>query len=77
MILENADYFVHPFVFPKELAGKVDGMLLPNDDGTYTMLLPAERNRMENLDGYIHEIMHMENDDLYGEKDIREVEKGL
>lgn len=70
-ILENCDYFVRLVKLP----GSVGGVLTPNSDGTYSMYLNSEHTGDMLLEDYLHELEHIENDDLYGDKDIREIEK--
>lgn len=70
-ILENCDYFVRLVNLP----GSVGGVLTPNNDGTYSMYLNASHSGDMLLEDYLHELEHIENDDLYGDKDIREIEK--
>lgn len=45
MMLENADYFVHLVDFPVCSSG---GIVLLNDDGTYTVLLNSRLSREKN-----------------------------
>lgn len=68
--IEGRDYFivVIPFHTPIPAAIRL------NSDGTYTMYLNSEFDFEHWLDGYEHEMWHMIRDDLYGEKDIRDIE---
>ena len=47
---------------------------MPNDDGTFSVYLRADRDRLGNLDAWCHELMHIEAGELEGDKDVREVE---
>ena len=73
MLIEGADYFVRLVPFPAD--AKIHGMVLLNDDGTFSVYLdsksPSERRKRTMR----HEYCHMANDDLYGDKDIRQIEK--
>ena len=71
MMLENADYFVHLVDFPVCSAG---GIVLLNDDGTYTVLLNSRLSREKNADSLKHEITHIEKDDLYRDDPISQIE---
>lgn len=73
MPIENADFFLH-FI---KLPSTVGGILTPNDDGTFSMYINQDHDREKQIDDYIHEFEHIINDDLYGDKDIRVIEKML
>lgn len=68
--LEGRDYFVvvMPFHVPIPAAIRL------NSDGTYTLYLNSEYDFAHWLDGYEHEMWHMIRDDLYGEKQIEDIE---
>ena len=70
MPIENADYFIRVMPFPVA----VPAFVRLNDDGTYCIYLNA--NVPEKwLDGYIHELWHIVDDDLFSEKTAVELEK--
>lgn len=68
--IEGADYFVRvmPFGVP------VPAFIRLNRDGTYSLYLNSEYDFGHWLDSYEHELWHMIRDDMYGEKDIRDIE---
>lgn len=70
-ILEGADYFIRVVDLPP----RVGGLVSPNPDGTYNLYLDEKQSRLEQIDAYIHEYLHMENDDFYNGKPISEIEK--
>ena len=70
-IIEDADYFVRLIKLP----GAVGGILTMNDDATFSMYLNEDHDPETRLDDYLHEFEHILNDDLYGDKDIREIER--
>ena len=70
MVIEGADFFVRVVDLPHQ----VKGVCSPNEDGTYNMYLNARYSRESLLDTYFHEEGHMENDDFWNERDIRDVE---
>lgn len=72
-ILEDADYFVRVVEFPVP----VGEMVTLNEDGTYNMYLNSAYMGEERLDHYIHGYEHILNDDMYGDRDILEIEKDL
>ena len=72
MLIENADYFVRLI----DLPGSVGGACNPNEDGTFNIYLNSnfstDRDRM--VADFLHEWEHLENDDLFGDKEIAAVE---
>jgi len=72
-IIEGADYFVRIVTFPTPAGG----MLALNEDGTYSMYLNDAYMAENRLEHYMHEYDHIANDDMYGDRDIMEIEKGL
>lgn len=72
--IEGADYTVRVMPF----GVSIPACLRLNPDGlTYTLYINSEYNSEVQLDSYEHELWHMIHDDLYGEKDIRDIEEGL
>lgn len=70
MPIEDCDYFIRIVRFPVP----VPGFVTINSDGTYSMYLNAELFFEQRLDAYEHELWHIISDDLYGDKDIRNIE---
>jgi len=70
MIIEDADYFVRVVDLPPRCGGLVS----PNPDGTYNVYLNARHDRISQIDDYIHEFEHMDNDDFHNGKPIDEIE---
>lgn len=68
--LENADYFVRIVDLPVG----VKGLVSPNDDGTYNVYLDGKSDREHQIDTYFHELDHIENDDFYNGRSLRDVE---
>lgn len=73
--LPGVDYFVYWVPFP-ENNGTDGGCVLPNDDGTFSILmderlLSAERKAKKT---YKHEEKHILGDDFYNGKPIQEIE---
>lgn len=71
MLIEGVDYFVRFVDFPN---CKCNGALMLNPDGTYSVYINARASEAQKRKAMRHEYDHMANDDLYGDKDIREVE---
>lgn len=62
MILDGADYFVRITDFPVCSSG---GMIIPNDDGTYSIYINARCSLDQQRNSYKHEIKHIEHDDFF------------
>lgn len=71
--IENADYFVHLIPFPQDCGG-VNGMVMPNEDGTYSIYINALASREQQRRAWRHELRHIRNNDFYNGKGIREIE---
>ena len=74
-MIEGADYFVRVIDFPDGVVSC--GMLLLNDDGTYSVYLDARSSVDKQKKAMRHEYAHMAHDDIYGDKDIRSIEESL
>jgi hypothetical protein len=71
MVIEGADFFIRVVDLPP----RVKGICSPNEDGTFNVYLNTKYGTgIEHLDTYFHEVSHIEDDDFYNGKDIREVE---
>lgn len=73
MLIEGADYFVRFIDFPND--ANCGGMVLLNDDGTFSVYLDPRRSPERIKKTMRHEMHHMANDDMHGNKDIRNIEK--
>ena len=72
-IIEGVDYFVRVVPFPVP----VGEMVSLNEDGTYNMYLNSAYIGEDMQKHFEHGLNHIKNDDLYGDKDILEIEKDL
>ena len=69
--IEDADYFVRVIPF----GVSIPAFIRLNPDGyTYTLYLNSEYDFEHWLNDYEHELWHVIHDDLYGTKDIRDIE---
>ena len=68
--LEGADYFVRIVKLPKG----IKAMIVPNDDGTFSMYLDSRRTREQWIDDWTHEIWHLIRNDFYNGNPIWVVE---
>ena len=71
-LIENADYFVHFVPFPVLSTG---GMIMPNDDGTFSIYINSRLSRERQIRALRHELRHIINGDFYNEKPIEQIEK--
>ena len=55
------------FVSMIDLPSTVDAYVVSNDDATYTVVLNSRLNHERNLEAYLHELIHLKNNDF--EKD--------
>lgn len=58
--IEGADFFLYYMKMPP----KIYAFVMANSDGTYSMFLDPRRSRDQQIEDYIHELMHIVNDDL-------------
>lgn len=65
------DYFVYMVSLPK----KVEGVTVPNDDGTYTVYINSDLPEYVQQAALDHELEHIEYDHLYSNKPIKVIEK--
>ena len=70
MPIEGADYFIRYM----ELPPKIYAFVHPNEDGTYTIILDPRRDRLTQIDDYIHELWHIIRGDFYNGEPLQKVE---
>lgn len=68
--IEGADYWVRYMKMPP----RVYAFVHPNNDGTYIIFLDPRRSRDQQIEDYIHEMMHILNEDFYNGLPIQIVE---
>lgn len=68
--IEDADYFIRVMSF----GVPIPAVVRLNSDGTYMIYLNSDYDYDHWLDSWEHELWHIVHDDLYGEKDIRDIE---
>lgn len=71
-MIENVDYFVKLVDFPVCTCG---GIIMLNDDGTYTILINSRLSHAQNLDSLRHELNHIKNGDFFRDAPIEQIEK--
>lgn len=72
-IIEGADYFVRVVPFPVP-AGE---MVALNEDGTYSLYLNSAYMGEDMEKHFQHGLNHIRRDDLYGDKEIIDIEEDL
>ena len=72
-MIEGRDFFVRVVDFPKGV-NRV-GFVLLNSDGTYSVYINSRASKYAQRKAMRHEFNHMANDDMYGDRDIRQIEK--
>ena len=70
---EYPDVIVRVIDFPIGV-GRCDGLVMPNDDATYSIYVNARTSYDQQRRAYRHELNHVIRDDFYNERDIKEVE---
>lgn len=70
MPIEGADYFIRYMALPP----KIYAFVHPNEDGTYVIILDPRRDRLTQIDDYIHELWHIIHDDFYNGSPLQKVE---
>lgn len=68
--LEDADYYIRVIKLPEG----IKAMIIPNDDGTFSMYLDSRRTWEQWLDDWEHEIWHILRNDFYNGQPIWVVE---
>lgn len=72
-LIEGCDFFVRIVDFPRGV--QPHGMVMPNDDGTFSVFLDARVSRERQKQLCDHEFEHIKNDDFYNDKPIEEIER--
>lgn len=73
MPLEDSDYFIYVLQLPDG----VQGAIRLNSDNTYSIYINPDYDINSQIDTYEHELWHIIHDDLYGEKNIIDIEPQL
>ena len=53
----------------------VKGITVPDESGNYNIYINKDLSHETQVDTYIHELNHIENDDFYADKPISVIEK--
>ena len=70
MIIDDCDVFVRIISMPC----RVRGIVIPNDDGTFSVYINERLDHVARHKAYEHELRHIAFDHFYDEKTIAEVE---
>lgn len=71
MPIEECDYWIRYM----ELPPKIYAFVHPNNDGTYLIFLDPRRSREQQIEDYIHELIHILSGDFYNGLPIQIVER--
>lgn len=71
-LIEGCDYFVKMVDFPVCSCG---GLVRPNDDGTFTILLNSRLSWQQNMESIKHERNHILHDDFWRDVPIEVMER--
>lgn len=63
MLIRDCDYFVRVIPFPPEIT--VNGILVLNDDDTYSVYLNSRASEEQRREALHHELRHIARNDLY------------
>jgi hypothetical protein len=74
--IPGVDFFVYWVAFPED-SGTDGGCVTPNDDGTFSILMDKRLlcQMRKAKKTYRHEVEHIEDDDFYNGKPIKDIEK--
>ena len=71
-MIEGVDYYIRVVPFP---SWSVGGMVMPNDDGTFSVYLNARLSLERQRQALKHELEHISNGDFYNDRPIESIEK--
>lgn len=70
-LIEGRDYTVRVIQFPVNTVG---GMVIPNDDGSFSVYINANLSLQRQKEALKHELDHINDGDFYNGKSIEEIE---
>lgn len=68
--IEGADYWIRYMKLPP----KIYAFVHPNDDGTYLIFIDPRRSREQQIEDYVHELIHIIRGDLYSDLPVQVLE---
>lgn len=71
-MIENVDYFIRLIDFPVCSCG---GIVMLNEDETYTILLNSRLSHQQNIDSLRHELNHISHDDFHRSVSVAQMER--
>lgn len=66
----NANIYIYYVDMPCSISSNV----VDNGDGSYTLYLNSRLSYEKNIEGYLHELRHINNDDFNSFEDIQKIE---
>lgn len=68
------EYTSEVYIYYLDMPCSIDSNIVENPDGTFTIYLNSRMTRERNIEGYLHEMIHLCNGDLTGTSNIHDVE---
>lgn len=69
-ISNNTDVYIYYVDMPCSISSNI----VDNGDGSYTLYLNSRLSYEKNLEGYLHEMKHINNNDFNSFEDIQKIE---
>lgn len=73
-LIEGMDYIIREVDFGNSAA---DGAVMSSPDGVAIIWINARVCQKRKADALDHELEHLANDDLYSERSVEEIERGM
>lgn len=68
------EYGVEIYIYYVDMPCSIESNVVENPDGSYTLYLNSRFTHEKNIEGYLHELDHIENEDFKAINDIHDVE---
>ena len=68
------EYTREVYVYYIDMPCSIDSNIVENPDGSFTLYLNSRMTHERNIEGYLHEMFHLQQGDLDGTSNIHDVE---
>lgn len=68
------EYTSEVYVYYLDMPCSIDSNIVENPDGSFTLYLNSRMTHERNIEGYLHELIHIRKGDLYSTSNIHDVE---
>lgn len=68
------EYGTEVYIYHVDMPHSVESNVVENPDGSYTLYLNSRFTYEKNIEGYLHEVDHIENEDFKDCNNIHDVE---